>query len=168
MRTERALSNCSFARCRKLRSRDANRTPMHQFGIFRRSGSTGRNFPSRGSNPFAREQFSCCDSITEFNKSRGRTRRRRRRWSIWPVSSDQPKRTSGSCCSLARYADLFRPADAPRPSRSAPWHTSVRSSTNSVPTLSRKSYLDYLRLKLRQGRRGSPGHIQKSTFRDDR
>jgi hypothetical protein len=28
---------------------------------------------------------------------------------------------------------------APRPFRSAPWHTSVRSSTNSVPTLSLKA-----------------------------
>ena len=101
---------------------------------------------------------------------------------------DTPMRTSASDQWLARrfYDDgvplhvvetalllgalrrLMRPADAPRlsPIRSLAYFRPVIDELRAHPAP--ESYLDYLRLKLRQAAAALPATIQKSTFSDDR
>ena len=69
---------------------------------------------------------------------------------------------------LGSLRRLIRPADAPRLSaiRSLAYFRPVIDELSAHPAP--ESYLDYLRLKLRQAAAALPATIQKSTFSDDR
>ena len=69
---------------------------------------------------------------------------------------------------LGSIRRLTRPADAPRlsPIRSLAYFRPVIDELRAHPAP--ESYLDYLRLKLRQAVAALPANLQKSTFSDDR
>lgn len=69
---------------------------------------------------------------------------------------------------LGSLRRLIRPADAPplSPIRSLAYFRPVVDELRAHPAP--ESYLDYLRLKLRQAAAALPANLQKSTFRDDR
>ena len=69
---------------------------------------------------------------------------------------------------LGSLRRLMRPADAPRlsPIRSLAYFRPVIDELRAYPAP--ESYLDYLRLKLRQAVVALPANVQKSTFSDDR
>jgi hypothetical protein len=69
---------------------------------------------------------------------------------------------------LGSLRRLIRPAEAPRlsPIRSLAYFRPVIDELRAHPAP--ESYLDYLRLKLRQAAASLPANIQKSTFSDDR
>ena len=69
---------------------------------------------------------------------------------------------------LGSLRRLIRPADAPRlsPIRSLAYFRPVIDELRAHPAP--ESYLDYLRLKLRQAAAALPANVQKSTFPDDR
>jgi hypothetical protein len=69
---------------------------------------------------------------------------------------------------LGSLRRLIRPADAPRlsPIRSLAYFRPVIDELRAHPAP--ESYLDYLRLKLRQAAAAMPANVQKSTFSDDR
>jgi len=69
---------------------------------------------------------------------------------------------------LASLRRLIRPADAPRlsPIRSLAYFRPVVDELRAHPAP--ESYLDYMRLKLRQATAALPAKVQKSTFSDDR
>ena len=69
---------------------------------------------------------------------------------------------------LGSLRRLIRPADAPRlsPIRSLAYFRPVIDELRAHPAP--ESYLDYLRLKLRQAAAALPANVQKSTFSDDR
>ena len=68
---------------------------------------------------------------------------------------------------LGSLRRLIRPADAPRlsPIRSLAYFRPVVDELRAHPAP--ESYLDYLRLKLRQTVAALPAGVQKSTFSDD-
>jgi hypothetical protein len=69
---------------------------------------------------------------------------------------------------LGSLRRLIRPADAPQlsPIRSLAYFCPVVDELRAHPAPG--SYLDYLRLKLRQAAAALPAKVQKSTFSDDR
>ena len=69
---------------------------------------------------------------------------------------------------LGSLRRLIRPADAPRlsPIRSLAYFCPVIDELQAHPAP--ESYLDYLRLKLRQATAVLPANVQKTTFSDDR
>jgi hypothetical protein len=69
---------------------------------------------------------------------------------------------------LGSLRRLTRPADAPRlsPIRSLAYFRPVIDELRAHPAP--ESYLDYLRLKLRQAAAALPANFQKTTFSDDR
>jgi hypothetical protein len=69
---------------------------------------------------------------------------------------------------LGSLRRLIRPADAPRlsPIRSLAYFRPVIDELREHPAP--ESYIDYLRLKLRQAAAALPANVQKSTFSDDR
>ena len=69
---------------------------------------------------------------------------------------------------LGSLRRLIRPADAPRlsPIRSLAYFRPVIDELRAHPAP--ESYLDYLRLKLRQAAAVLPANVQKTTFSDDR
>ncbi len=69
---------------------------------------------------------------------------------------------------LGSLRRLICPADAPRlsPIRSLAYFRPVIDELRAHPAP--ESYLDYLRLKLRQAAAALPANVQKSTFSDDR
>jgi len=69
---------------------------------------------------------------------------------------------------LGSLRRLIRPADAPRlsPIRSLAYFRPVIDELRAHPAP--ESYLDYLRLKLRQATAALSANVQKSTFSDDR
>src|SRR5690348_13441743 len=69
---------------------------------------------------------------------------------------------------LGSLRRLTRPADAPRlsPIRSLAYFRPVIDELRAHPAP--ESYLDYLRLKLRQAAAALPAKLQKTTFSDDR
>src|SRR5437667_6298474 len=69
---------------------------------------------------------------------------------------------------LGSLRRLIRPADAPRlsPIRSLAYFRPVIDELRDHPAP--ESYLDYLRLKLRQAAAALPANAQKSTLSDDR
>jgi hypothetical protein len=68
---------------------------------------------------------------------------------------------------LGSLRRLIRPADAPRlsPIRSLAYFRPVIDELRAHPAP--ESYLDYLRLKLRQAAAALPANVQNSTFSDD-
>jgi hypothetical protein len=68
---------------------------------------------------------------------------------------------------LGSLRRLIRPVDAPRlsPIRSLAYFRPVVDELRAHPAP--ESYLDYLRLKLRQAATALPRNVQKSTFSDD-
>jgi hypothetical protein len=69
---------------------------------------------------------------------------------------------------LGSLRRLIRPTDAPRlsPIRSLAYFRPVIDELRNHPAP--ESYLDYLRLKLRQAAEALPANVQKTTFSDDR
>jgi hypothetical protein len=69
---------------------------------------------------------------------------------------------------LGSIRRLIRPADAPRlsPIRSLAYFRPVIEELRAHPAP--ETYLDYLRLKLRQAVTALPANVQKSTFSEDR
>lgn len=79
-----------------------------------------------------------------------------------------PLRVVETALFLGSLRRLIRPADAPplSPIRSLAYFRPVIDELRAHPTA--ESYLDYLRLKLRQAAAAAPANLQKSTFSDDR
>jgi hypothetical protein len=79
-----------------------------------------------------------------------------------------PLRVMETALLLGSLRRLIRPADAPRlsPIRSLAYFRPVVDELRTHPAP--ESYLDYLRLKLRQAAAVSSAGVQKSTFSDDR
>ena len=79
-----------------------------------------------------------------------------------------PLRVVETALLLGSLRRLIRPADAPPLSaiRSLAYFRPVIDELRAHPAP--ESYLDYLRLKLRQAAAAVPANFQKSTFSDDR
>lgn len=79
-----------------------------------------------------------------------------------------PLRVVETALLLGSLRRLIRPADAPRlsPIRSLAYFRPIIDELRAHPA--HESYLDYLRLKLRQAAAALPADLQKSTFSDDR
>ena len=79
-----------------------------------------------------------------------------------------PLRVVETALLLGSLRRLIRPADAPRlsPIRSLAYFRPVVEELRAHPAPD--SYIDYLRLKLRQVAAALPASVRKSTFSDDR
>jgi len=79
-----------------------------------------------------------------------------------------PLRLVESALILGSLRRLTRPADAPRlsPIRALAYFRLIIDELRDHPAP--ESYLDYLRLKLRQAAAALPANVQKSTFSEDR
>ena len=79
-----------------------------------------------------------------------------------------PLRVLETALLLGSLRRLIRPADAPpvSPIRSLAYFRPVIDELRAHPAP--ESYLDYLRLKMRQAAAALPANVQKSTFSDDR
>ena len=79
-----------------------------------------------------------------------------------------PLRVVETALLLGSLRRLIRPADAPRlsPIRSLAYFRPIIDELRAHPA--RESYLDYLRLKLRQAAAALPANLQKPTLSDDR
>jgi hypothetical protein len=79
-----------------------------------------------------------------------------------------PLRVVEAALLLGSLRRLIRPADAPplSPIRSLAYFRPVIDELQAHPAA--ESYLDYLRLKLRQAAAAAPANLQKTTFSDVR